>query len=197
MTERSTLRPGAVPRRVGIRRAVPADAQAAHTVVEAAYRGTGTDGVGWTTEAHLVEGARSSVRDIEDLIADPAVTVLVAERPDEGDDATDRGRLVGCCYVHRPRAGGGPAEFGLFAVDPRVQSGGIGRALLKASVDQVRADGASTLEITVLQSRPELRAWYERRGFVATGESRPFPGHDQRLRIEGLGMDVLVRRLDV
>lgn len=185
-------------RAVAIRRAEPSDAPAAHIVVEAAYRGTGTDSAGWTTEAHLVEGARSSVHDIQELIADPEVTVLVAVRPEPGDDAavSSAGRLVGCCYVHRPRTAGGPAEFGLFAVDPRVQSGGIGRALLDASVQAVRDDGASTLEITVLQSRPELRAWYERRGFVATGETRPFPGHDQRLRIAGLGMDVLVRALD-
>lgn len=42
------------------------------------------------------------------------------------------------------------------------------------------------LRITVINLREELIAWYERRSFVRTGETEPFPYHDpsvgQRLR---------------
>ncbi len=35
--------------------------------------------------------------------------------------------------------------------------------------------GARMLELEVLAQQTLLRAWYERLGFVATGEIRPFP----------------------
>jgi hypothetical protein len=34
--------------------------------------------------------------------------------------------------------------------------------------------------MTVIESRIELIAWYERRGYRATGEHRPFPYDDPR-----------------
>lgn len=179
--------PGTAPA-VTIREALPDDAPAMAVVVEAAYRGEG----GWTTEAHLVEGARSSADDVAAYIADPAHLVLVATRADETwDGRAEAGaeRVVGCCYVHRAE-GERPSEFGLFAVDPRIQGGGIGARLLDEARARLRAEGTALLMIQVLQSRPELRAWYERRGFRPTGEVLAFPGSG--LRVEGLGMDVLV-----
>lgn len=55
--------------------------------------------------------------------------------------------------------------------------------------------GACDLEIHVLQSRPELHAWYERHGFVPTGQTIPFAGRDEDLKVPGLGMDVMERDL--
>ena len=43
--------------------------------------------------------------------------------------------------------------------------------------------GATTLEITVLNHRPELLAWYERCGFTPTGESHAFPYGDDRFGV--------------
>ncbi|UYG17242.1 GNAT family N-acetyltransferase [Brachybacterium huguangmaarense] len=179
-----------------IREATPADAASMVEVIEAAYRGDG----GWTTESHLVAGARTSVADVEQYIADTEHVVLVAEAPASSDDhaAASAGtparaaRIIGCCYVRLPQ-GDDLAEFGLFAVDPRIQGGGIGSRLLEAAETRVRAAGAEQLMIQVLQTRPELRAWYERRRFVPTGTVLPFPGVG--LRVEGLGMDELVKRL--
>jgi len=42
----------------------------------------------------------------------------------------------------------------------------------KAARDQLDAD---RIEMTVIDKRVELIAYYERRGFVRTGERRPFP----------------------
>ena len=36
------------------------------------------------------------------------------------------------------------------------------------------------MEMTVIANRGELIAWYERRGYVLTGERRPFPLDDPR-----------------
>lgn len=176
-----------------IRDAVPGDAQGMHAVIEAAYRGEG----GWTTEGHLVDGARITLEELQAYIADPARIVLVAERPVDEGPVEEAPRIVGCCTVHLPSDATDErhlAEFGLFAVDPRVQSGGIGRSLLEAARQRLRERGIDRLMIQVLQSRPELRAWYERRGFEATGEVLPFPATG--LKVAGLGMDVLVAPID-
>ena len=188
-----------------IRDAVPGDAQGMHAVIEAAYRGEG----GWTTEGHLVDGARITLDELQAYIADPARIVLVAERPVDEGPVEEAPRIVGCCTVHLPSdAPDSPdatdatdatderhlAEFGLFAVDPRVQSGGIGRSLLEAAQQRLRVRGIDRLMIQVLQSRPELRAWYERRGFEPTGQVLPFPATG--LKVAGLGMDVLVAPID-
>lgn len=188
-----------------LRPARPADATAMVDVIEAAYRGEG----GWTTESHLVSGSRTTVAEVSELLSDPCRIVIVAQRPavEEAGDAAPgdaEPRIVGCCSVRLPATSATPAdpasgsaalpEFGLFAVDPRAQSGGIGRRLLEAAEERLRDAGFPALMIEVLQTRPELRAWYERRGFVATGEVMPFPG--QGLKVAGLAMDVLVKRLD-
>ena len=155
-------------------------------VVQAAYRGEG----GWTTEAHLVDGHRTDAAEVRGMLADPAVTLLVAV-----EDA----RVRGCCYTRRepPAADDGivRAELGLFAVDPAAQGGGLGGRLLEAQAQSLAADGVDVLMIQVLQSRPELHRWYERHGFTRTGRAVPFAGDAAMLKVAGLGMDIMERPL--
>ena len=47
----------------------------------------------------------------------------------------------------------------------------------------------------MLQRRPELHAWYERHGFTAVGREVPFAGDPDRLKVDGLGMEIMERRL--
>ena len=108
------------------------------------------------------------------------------------------GEVVGCCYTRREPTdadGVDRAELGLFAVHPSVQSRGLGARLLEAQAEHQRTAGVDMLMIQVLQSRPELHAWYERHGFVPTGHSVPFAGEADWLKVEGLGMDVMERPL--
>jgi GNAT superfamily N-acetyltransferase len=63
----------------------------------------------------------------------------------------------------------------MFAVRPLTQGSGIGKALQSAAEEYARTAGATTMELCVIDRRAELIAWYERRGYVRTGESRPFP----------------------
>lgn len=154
-------------------------------LVQVAYRGEG----GWTTEAHLVDGHRTDAAEVHAMIADPAVTLQVAEID---------GELLGCCYTRRESAddaGITRAELGLFAVHPSAQSRGLGGRLLEAQAERQRAAGVDVLSIQVLQSRPELHAWYQRHGFTPTGHSVPFAGNVDWLKVAGLGMDVMERRL--
>lgn len=146
-----------------IRPATPADAAALQPLVQGAYRGEAARG-GWTHEADLLDGERISDEEIAALLADPAERLLVAE---------DDGRVVGCVRVGE--RGGGLAELGLLAVEPARQTAGIGAALIGAAEALARDTlGATLIEMTVIDSRAELIAYYTRRGYVA-GEARPFP----------------------
>lgn len=163
-------------------------------LVQAAYRGEG----GWTTEAHLVGGARTHAEEVRGMLADDAVALLVAELDEAVGGPEPVARIVGCCYTRReaPDAEGlVRAELGLFAVHPTAQSRGLGRKLLAAQTELLAEDGVDVLMLQVLQSRPELHAWYERHGFVRTGIALPFPGDPDRLAVAGLGMDVMERSL--
>lgn len=154
-------------------------------LVQRAYRGEG----GWTTDAHLVDGARAEAAEVRDMLASPAVHLLVAEAD---------GMLQGCAYTRiNPADATGVvrAELGLFAVDPALQGRGLGSRLLEAQVEQLRGRGVDVLMIQVLQSRPELQAWYTRHGFVSTGQAVPFAGDPALLKVAGLGMDVMERPL--
>ena len=87
----------------------------------------------------------------------------------------------------------------MFAVDPGQQAGGLGRRVIEEG-ERLVVDlwGADRLEITVIDVRTSLIEWYERRGFVGTGELRPFPYGHERFgvpRVEGLRFAVLEKRL--
>ena len=48
--------------------------------------------------------------------------------------------------------------------------------MIAAAEDQAARDfGATMIEMTVIDRRPELIAYYQRRGYVLTDEKRPFP----------------------
>ena len=54
------------------------------------------------------------------------------------------------------------------------------------------------MRMTVIDIRDELIAWYERRGYVRTGEHKPFPYGDERFGIpkrDDLRFEVLYKAL--
>lgn len=143
--------------------ASPADVPALATLIERAYRGPEA-AKGWTNEAEILTGPRSSPEEISGLIADQAARFLVAF---DGD------RLVACALLKKHGLG---AYFGMFAIDPDVQGGGLGKEMMARAEAAVRGLwGAFYLRLSVISLRDQLIAWYERRGFVQTGEVEPFP----------------------
>lgn len=127
-------------------------------LMESAYRGDGSR-KGWTTEADLIDGARTSVREMLASIKDPKTLTIVAKA---GDDS-----LVGCASI---TFDGPSCIFGKFAVDPDQQASGIGKLLLAAAErEAVSHFGVSTMTMTVIDGRRELEAFYERRGYERTG----------------------------
>ena len=140
-----------------------ADAPALKALLEAAYRGDSAR-AGWTHEADILDDERIERDELDALLADPAVTILTAR---------DSEALIGCVAVTRKDAR--LAYLGMLCVLPTLQSGGLGRRLLDAAEDHARALGIPAMEMTVIDSRETLIAWYERRGYARTGETRPFP----------------------
>ena len=146
------------------RAATVADIALLHALVERAYRGE-TARAGWTHEADMIEGPRTDAATLQGLIESADEEVFVAIRD---------GRIIGCVQVSDK--GDGLAYLGLLAVDPDIQASGLGKAMIAfAEQEAVTRFGARAMEMTVIGRRPELIAYYERRGFVATGEIRPFP----------------------
>jgi ribosomal protein S18 acetylase RimI-like enzyme len=147
--------------------AIPADAPALKDLLEAAYRGDSAR-QGWNHEADILDDERIGIEELDALLGDPAVTILTAR---------DADALIGCVAVTRKDAKSrrGLAYLGMLCVLPTLQSGGLGRKLLDAAEDLARAHGIAAMEMTVIDSRASLIAWYERRGYAFTGERRPFP----------------------
>lgn len=153
---------------MAFRTAIAADVPAVVALVESAYRGDASR-AGWTTEADLLEGQRTDAEGVLALVANPQGRVVLAERG---------GVLEACAHIERQ---GDTCYFGMFSVHPTLQGGGIGHALL-AECERIAREawGCRALHMTVIRVRTELIAWYERRGYRPTGESRPFPYGDPR-----------------
>lgn len=145
------------------------DAEAVAALVHTAYR-SDESRTGWTTEADLVGGQRVDAAMVRELVTSPTGVVLVAD--------ADDGTLLTCCHLERRDD---VAYLGMFAVRPGRQGQGTGRLMLNAAEAHARdAWGARAVEISVINHRHELLAWYERCGFERTGVEHAFPYGDER-----------------
>lgn len=166
------------------RPATPADVPALVALVNSAYRGESSR-AGWTTEADLLDGQRVDAGGITAAIASGAdIVILVADTPTS--------RLVGCVHLERR---GGDCYLGMLTIRPTAQGAGLGSRLLEAAERWAMTHwDTQSMHLTVIAQRAELIAWYERRGYVRTGEQRPFPYGDARFglpRRDDLVFDVL------
>lgn len=170
------------------RYATPDDAAAIVALVTSAYRGESSR-AGWTTEADLLGGARIDADGVLADLAQPRSHLLLAEQ---------NGRLVACCHVADIDGAG---YFGMFAVSPDSQGGGIGKQVMARAERIVREEwGRTTLRMEVIDVRDALIAFYERRGFRRTGIKKPFPYGDERFGIpkrDDLRFEVLEKSLAV
>lgn len=140
------------------------DAAEIRQLVESAYRGD-TARQGWTHEADLLDDERTSLAEIERMLAAPDIAFCIARQK--------TGNIAGCVAV--TVLGDGLGYLGMLTVSPSLQSGGLGTQLLRAAEDEAIAMGLWTMEMTVISQRDTLIAWYERSGYERTGERRPFP----------------------
>lgn len=153
------------------RDATDADIPALVALVTSAYRGDASR-AGWTTEADFLDGNRIDPDVLRLDIERPRSRVLIAERNAE---------MIACAHIAEE---GDAGYFGMFAVRPGLQGGGIGHAVLAEAERLAREDWRlPVMRMTVIDLRNELIAWYERRGYRRTGVYKPFPYGDARFGI--------------
>lgn len=133
----------------------------------------------WTDDLGLSPRFTVDVEEVTRRISGPDGAFLVAgAAPDDHGVGVGVGVPVACVEVSRRGGGGGGglARISMLAVDERRQRGGVGRRVLAHAEDYCRRTwGVGRVGLNALSARPELIAWYTRRGYRDTGERTPFP----------------------
>lgn len=158
--------------------ATEADIPALDVLVNSAYRGE-TSKKGWTTEADLLGGIRTSEESLRAMLYNPNAFIL---------NYIEEGKLLGCVYLETK---GADLYLGMLTVSPDAQASGIGKQLLLAAETIAVDKQCRAITITVISQRHELIAWYERRGYRPTGETQPFP-NDPRFGIPKQPLEFIV-----
>jgi ribosomal protein S18 acetylase RimI-like enzyme len=144
-------------------------------LVNSAYRGQGAQ-AGWTTEAGYIDGQRIDLDSLKEDLAEAPNAVLLTLRDEDG------GPLLGCVWIE-PDAEVPPKDaergdawyLGMLTIRPDLQDRQLGRALLTHGEIYAQGLGAKRVRMTVVHLRDTLIAWYQRRGYALTGETKPFP----------------------
>lgn len=144
-----------------------ADTPVICALVNAAYRGE-TSRAGWTTEADLLTGVRTSERTIQALIESEDACILLGEEAG--------GVVAACICLERHPDSAETVHLGMIAVSPLLQNRGYGKTMIVAAEKLAIAQWeAQKTEMIVISLRQELIAFYQRLGYQPTGESVPFP----------------------
>lgn len=196
---------------VFLRQAEASDVDALEQLLNRCYR----QAEGWTNEAGLVGGIRTTKDELLAVINDPKHYVFIYPKTTTSErDGKETGELLGCIAVDikddvatNQRAGNQKAYIGMFAVLPELQGLGVGHQILQAAETfaqrhlqantQTPAQNPARLTMSILSHRPELLAYYQRRGYRLNGNSMPFPvdgnnGEPKRQDLELLELEKLV-----
>ncbi len=145
-----------------IAKVVAADIASLNTLINSAYRGEFSK-KGWTTEAHILEGSRTTEAELLEIIQDKHNTIL---------KYSENNKIIGCVLL---KAKENELYLGMLTVSPELQNSGIGKKLLQQAEIFAAELGLPKIVMTVISVREELISWYKRNGYVDTGVREPFP----------------------
>lgn len=163
------------------------DTSAIVQLINSAYRGE-TSRAGWTTEADLLEGLRTTTQQVAGIIKRDDAFILIGVLNDQ--------IVATICCEWQAIGGNNTAHFGMIAVKPNQQNKGFGKQIIKAAeamtTRQWRVVG---FHMSVISIRHELIAFYERLGYQRTGEFRDFPQEPElwQPKVEGLNLQYLAK----
>jgi ribosomal protein S18 acetylase RimI-like enzyme len=156
---------GSSPTGITLRRAAQADAQAIGAVFDAAVC------AGWTYLGELATEPMFTPEDWEQLVADHAPPKVLIVAVDDVDG------IVGYTAVH-PEDG----EMFLLFVHPAHAGRGVGRALLAAAHDALRAAGCTEAYLFVHEENERALAVYAAAGYGPDGSDRVSDFRGTRIR---------------
>lgn len=152
-----------------IRRATPKDALDIANLINTAFRNDDTTDVYLSTEHDGIDlvSEQSVLKSLE--TDNLVVFVGVVPSSDE---------IVGHFSLRRkiaPSTSTTTAWLALFAVLPTTQKRGWGSQLVSHAERFAREEwNAARMEFDVVNTRSQLRAWYEKKGYRPTGNAKPF-----------------------
>ncbi|WP_201596054.1 GNAT family N-acetyltransferase [Psychrobacter vallis] len=195
---------------VFLRQAKTDDIGALEQLLNCCYRET----AGWTNEADLVSGIRITPDELASTIANPTHYLFVYPKTTTGErDGEETGEMLGCIAVDMKvdADANKSAYIGMFAVHPELQGQGVGHEVLQAAEtfaerhlqsstgvsDKSINEKPARLTMSILSHRPELLAYYQRRGYELNGNKMPFPndgnnGEPKRQDLELLELEKIV-----
>lgn len=162
-----------------ITKATIEDISLLNTLINSAYRGESSK-KGWTTEANILEGLRTTEEELTETILNPKNTVL---------KFTDNNQIIGCVLLVEKEQ---QLYLGMLTVSPDLQNSGIGKKLLQQADLHAQSLGLPKIIMTVISVRDELIAWYKRNGYEDTGVREPFPASDVHIPITEVPLEFIV-----
>lgn len=150
-----------------------------NTLINSAYRGESSK-KGWTTEANILEGLRTTEEELTETILNPKNTVL---------KFTDNNQIIGCVLLVEKEQ---QLYLGMLTVSPDLQNSGIGKKLLQQADLHAQSLGLPKIIMTVISVRDELISWYKRNGYEDTGVREPFPASEVHIPITEVPLEFIV-----
>jgi len=119
---------------------------------------------GWTTEADIIAGERIQHDQVKKIIMDNCSNLFLAYTEHH---------LIGCVHLQIEDTYG---YIGLLTTHPKIQNQGLGKKLLHyAECYALEHDQIRVFKLSVLSTRAELIAFYERRNYIFTGHIEDYP----------------------
>ncbi len=150
-----------------------------NTLINSAYRGESSK-KGWTTEANILKGLRTTEQELTETIQNTKNTIL---------KFTDNNQIIGCVLLVEKEQ---ELYLGMLTVSPELQNSGVGKKLLQQAEIHALELGLPKIIMTVISVRDELISWYKRNGYVDTGSREPFPVSDVHIPITEVPLEFIV-----
>ena len=160
------------------------DIPALNILINSAYRGE-TSKKGWTTEEHLLGGIRTDEANLTELLLKENATIL---------KYTEKNQIIGSVYLEKQDK---KLYLGMLTVSPELQGAGVGKKLIQEAESFARNAKLNTISMTVISVRKELIAFYERRGYKNTGETKPFPMTEPKFGLPKQFLEFIVMEKEI
>ncbi|MBX9676427.1 MAG: GNAT family N-acetyltransferase [Methylotenera sp.] len=163
------------------------DAQDIAALINSAYRGESSR-AGWTTEADILDGLRTTTQEVASIIKREDAFILVGVLRDQ--------IVATICCEKQDAYGRNIAHLGMIAVKPTLQNKGHGATMIQAAEAMTAREWRVVgFHMAVITLREELIAFYERLGYARSGEFKNFPENTAlwQPKVAGLTLEYLVK----